>query len=545
MSGASDKPFVLSRRDFLKTGAGLVTGSLFFSCDVSTNTSCVSEYVSQVPAGHLLRDGFAFPEPEITTITKVLIAGGGIGGLSTAYHLHKNHFTDFLLIESESALGGNSQSGKNEVSAYPYGAHYLPIPDLRNTELIQFLHEHNIITHFDQNGKPFYNEYYLCHEVQERLLYKGLWRLGFPPAHGLSQTEKHELARFHSIIENYKGKKGADGKPFFCIPVDTSSTDPATNALDQISASDYMKQHGFTTPFIYWYVNYCCKDDFGSDINTTSAWALLHYFCARNGEAANANSSEVLTWPEGNAFLAEKLYHSISTKCHTNHLLYAITEQNNVFTCLVYNTVAKTSKKIICEQLVLATPQFVNKRLLKGLTTVEWDSFRYYPWLLANITLSDSSVLTGQTGHTLAWDNILYDSPSLGYVNATHQLLHHRQKKTVITYYHNFSGKTPSELRKYLHSKDELFWKQEIIRDLEKAHRSIAAYIEHIDIKLLGHGMISPTVGFRSNPARCYLKAGIGNLHFAHTDISGISLFEEGFYQGSRVAKKLLTHASA
>jgi hypothetical protein len=34
-----------------------------------------------------------------------------------------------------------------------------------------------------------------------------------------------------------------------------------------------------------------------------------------------------------------------------------------------------------------------------------------------------------------------------------------------------------------------------------------------------------------------------GNFYFAHTDIAGISIFEEAFYQGLNAAKKILEPA--
>jgi hypothetical protein len=35
-----------------------------------------------------------------------------------------------------------------------------------------------------------------------------------------------------------------------------------------------------------------------------------------------------------------------------------------------------------------------------------------------------------------------------------------------------------------------------------------------------------------------------GRVHFAHTDVAGVSLFEEGFYQGLAAAKKTIQNLS-
>ena len=77
--------------------------------------------------GHRLRR-MEFPEPTETLKTPVVIVGGGIAGLSAGWKLQKAGFTDFVILELEQEVGGNSRSGQNTISAYPWGAHYLPFP---------------------------------------------------------------------------------------------------------------------------------------------------------------------------------------------------------------------------------------------------------------------------------------------------------------------------------------------------------------------------------------------------------------------------------
>ena len=104
-------------------------------------------------------------------------------------------------------------------------------------------------------------------------------------------------------MENYKKQKGRDGKKVFAIPLDKSSQDKKWLELDEISMISWMKQLGFTSESVAWYIDYCCRDDFGTSAKETSTWAGIHYFAARCGKAANSDSQDVLTWPEGNAWL--------------------------------------------------------------------------------------------------------------------------------------------------------------------------------------------------------------------------------------------------
>ncbi|MCC3262610.1 hypothetical protein LLE87_31045, partial [Paenibacillus polymyxa] len=58
---------------------------------------------------------------------------------------------------------------------------------------------------------------------------------------------------------------------------------------------------------LHWYLNYCCRDDYGARHDEVTAWAGLHYFASRDGHAANAGEGAVLTWPGGLAALAARM----------------------------------------------------------------------------------------------------------------------------------------------------------------------------------------------------------------------------------------------
>jgi hypothetical protein len=47
-----------------------------------------------------------------------------------------------------------------------------------------------------------------------------------------------------------------------------------------------------------------------------------------------------------------------------------------------------------------------------------------------------------------------------------------------------------------------------------------------------GHAMISPRPGFIWGSERQKAVKPYRSIHFAHTDLSGIALFEEAFYHG-------------
>ena len=85
------------------------------------------------------------------------------------------------------------------------------------------------------------------------------------------------------------------------------------------------------------------------------------------------------------------------------------------------------------------------------------------------------------------------------------------------------------------------YWKEAILRDLERAHPDIRDCVSHMDVMRMGHAMIRPTVGFIFGQQRRAMAATtIDRLFSANSDISGISIFEEAQYRGVEAAKRAL-----
>ena len=64
--------------------------------------------------------------------------------------------------------------------------------------------------------------------------------------------------------------------------------------------------------------------------------------------------------------------------------------------------------------------------------------------------------------------------------------------------------------------------------------------MRRLDILRLGHAMPRPTVGFLSNAARQRARAQRDGLYFAHSDVSGLALFEEAQEHGVMAADNAL-----
>jgi len=532
---------MITRRNFIGMAGGWLGSTLLWPTIQACRQapSIPGGIVGQASGqGHRLRT-MDFGAPKETVRTNVVIIGGGVSGLSAARFLRKQG-ADFRLLELQDETGGNAASGKNLVSSYPWGAHYLPLPNQNDPELISFLRECNVITGYE-NGLPVFNEYHLCFDPKERLYIHHYWQEGLIPREGVPVEDRKELERFHDLMEEYKHKRGADGREAFTIPADQSSQDPELLKLDALSMDAFLLQHGLRSPYLRWYVQYCCADDYGSSLADTSAWAGIHYFASRKGRAANASPDTVLTWPEGNGWLTRQLQQPVANAINCKSLVYNITLTAAGVSVLYHDVARNHSVRLDARAAILATPQFINQRLLPGVSRdLDYKAFHYAPWMVANLTTSAS--LDEKHGEVLCWDNVIYGSSTLGYVNAIQQNTALHSAERVITFYKPLLGTDTAAVRQQAYARGFDFWRDDILRELKGPHPLLNHTLQQMDVWLWGHGMIRPEPGFIWGDNRRRAQLPIQDrIHFAHSDTAGVSIFEEAFYHGHRAAQKALS----
>ena len=481
--------------------------------------------------GHRLRDG-SLPPPSTTRDAHVVVAGAGIAGLAACGALAAAGVRDVLLIDALDAAGGNSSYGSNAVSAYPWGAHYVPLVRADCTPVLKLFEELKIIVDQDAQSRPIYDELYLSADPQERLWMYDRWEEGLVPELGASDEDRAQFDRFFDETERLKGQLGSDGRPLFAIPLDSSSADPSWRALDTVSFTDYLRSKGYTSPRLHWFVNYCCRDDYGSQASQISAWAGLHYFAARTGIAANSDSGAVVTWPEGNGHLVRALVHRASATTQFNAVVTRVAHTADGVELDYFDAQINRSVRVHSHAAIVCLPRFVAARVVEGLPTSNLADFSYAPWMVANLTLSR---LPAGPGQALAWDNVIYDSPLLGYVDATHQSLAQSRHDTVITYYWPLSEQGPNAARAAALSRSLYDWQSIVANDLLRVHPELEGHIENIDVRVWGHAMIRPTPGFIWGGTRAANATHRPPIYFAHSDLSGISIFEEAYCRGASV----------
>lgn len=521
------------RRFLLGISAVAVTIPFLQFCRNKTAAALVWLTGTRYVLGHRLwtKD---FPRPSLTRKVPYLIVGGGISGLSAARQLSKDGISNFLLIEMEDHLGGNASSGENRFSKYPLGAHYLPLPNKDDHELIAFLREEDIITGFDEKGLPLFDETQLVFAPEERLFFRNSWQEGLVPIQDDKSDGSRQMRTFFERMNYLRTQKDGEGRYWFDLPIARSSRDEEIRLLDKMTMKDWMLSNGFDDPLLLDYVNYCCRDDFGLGVACVSAWAGLHYFAGRKHDSRPSMPDTVLTWPEGNARLASHLSRYAEGKTMKRHLAYDVRIGPESVEVRVYSEKEKKTIRIEAEKVLMCTPQFVNRHLFNDRRA---DAFTYAPWLLATLTVD---MLTDNGSQPLSWDNVIQGAKGLGYIYDQQQSLGQEPEKQVITYYHSFADPDTKKSRKELYSKGVDYWKRFVFDDLKSAHPDIEARTSEIRIHRLGHGMVSPTPGSIWGKARGDAARSIdGRVFFAHTDLSGISVFEEAFHQGIEAAREM------
>jgi hypothetical protein len=163
------------------------------------------------------------------------------------------------------------------------------------------------------------------------------------------------------------------------------------------------------------------------------------------------------------------------------------------------------------------------------------------PWLVANFLLDGFPQESGD--EPLAWDNVIHASPGLGWVVATHQLIRAaRPAHTVFTTYRALADSTPAEARQRLASAsaDELLELAGF--DLRAAYGELELWrrTRAVEITVRGHGMATPVPGSLGNAGLAALRAADGPVLFAHSDLSGYSVFEEAVWWGEQAARKAI-----
>lgn len=214
-----------------------------------------------------------------------MIVGGGIAGLTAAWRLLKSGWSDFVLLELESSVGGNAKAatmdvGGGQAVAHPWAAHYVPLPSAENLLLRELLAEAGAVRagapasgRGATSGQPAWDPSLLCPLPVERLFAPepapadgsraragaGRWLEcpeGLLPSHLLTEEDRRQLGLLRKAVSEEAAAPSADGSPLgrrFAVPVAHSVVDARARALDSISALAWLSSVGVVSERVLWW----------------------------------------------------------------------------------------------------------------------------------------------------------------------------------------------------------------------------------------------------------------------------------------------------
>ncbi len=500
------------------TGAGLLAGVKYIPAIVTSKSKPRRKidggFIGEIAkTGHRIRSG-EVPAPQKTQKIGVVIVGAGVAGLSSAWRFKNKGMTDYIVLELGDRPGGTSAyEDSNPVSKHPRAAHYIPVPNAEAKFEREMFFELGLL-----NPDGSWNTQYICRQPQERIFMRGEWHEGILPLAGASKTDEDQFTKFYYLIDKLRDTKD------FTIPV----TDNAHLVdLDRMTMAQWMLSQGLTSKYLLDYVDYAMRDDYGAKIGEVSAWAGVHYFACRED-----TEDRVFTWPEGNGWVINELMKRVGDKVKLNTPVFKIRKQG-----LRYEVITE-EVRYIADAVIWAGPTFIGARVIEGFEPLEKSVWQSSPWMTTALTLKH--IPEHSRGFKLCWDNVIYGSPSLGYVVDNHQSGVSKNGPVVISHYWALADGSPEQNRIWLLSQSWEALSEKVLLDLETAHPDIRDLVTRVDIHRMGHAMARPVPGAIFSSQRRRFSRQDGRLVLACTDLSGFNIFEEAQYFGVNGADQIL-----
>jgi glycine/D-amino acid oxidase-like deaminating enzyme len=567
------------RRGVLRAGLALPAGGL-----ATALAGCerrpfwvpppVTVFAPGMAIGHRLRERWRAGPPSYsdwrsaaTHTIDVAIVGAGVAGLACAWQLARAGHRDHWVLSGPEFLG-NAAGTRVGGLPCPSGSHYLPLPSRESRFMRELLADAGVLQDGLDTAEPTYDERVLVHGPAERVLSDGRWEGGTVATRAQDPDGRAQTLRFLQHMQALSQERGEDGRRSFVVPIALGSPRSPSALLDRHAAGAWLDEQGYRDPALRWSLDYAARDEFGATLDEISAWALVHYFASRMGRARNAEPGAVLTWPDGLAPLARHLAAPTVAAGRLKAISIERIERHGAGVRLFgwehegraegYRAAGPIPIVIRARTAVVATPLAVAARMEPelGASIQQQDARaalgRHAPWTVANVLFrgppAELPVADDDIGASdLAWDSIVHGSTALGFVHAQHQQIRiDTTGPMVLSAYRVY---TPSDtdavqaLERLLRADGEPdagAWLDLVGGDLVSAYGStVWRKVVSVQVTVRGHGIAAPRPGFLTSPLLQALRAASGPVRFAHSELSGYSVFEEAAWWGLQAASSL------
>ena len=504
----------MERRDFIKTSSLLALPSILSSCRLPTRKPGYEvEVQSDVDIGHLLMQSKSFETGKTVSI-ETLIVGGGIAGMSAAYHL-KNR--EFVLCELSDQLGGSSSAFTYEGSRFSQGALYdFSYPEGYGREVLGMLEALKIIDYqpWKNNWNFTDQEHIILNRRKNRVYASGAYRNEVISDGALKDS-------FFKHIASFQGK----------MPLPARLINSNLHTLNQVSFLDYLTEKFNLTDRFIAEVDYHMRDDYGAGCSAVSALAGIHYYACR---PYNMEVVELFSPKEGNFYFIRKMADTLpKAQLLTRHLVKKITGNQDGFTVEVLDIHNRLIHTFKTKKIIYAG----QKHALKYVYPQGYAHFKnniYAPWMVLNI------VTKGALPTPAYWQNEILgaDATFLGFVDSAAQDRELKDGNRVFTAFYCLPPGARNDLVMVNSRRDQIAATTiDYISDY--FGMDIGDAVQKVFIKVRGHAMPIPGPGYLFNDRNFYSKNK--NLVYAGVDNGRLPLLFEALDSGIQASKLVLS----
>lgn len=291
---------------------------------------------------------------------EVVVVGGGIAGLTAAYALRDRRP---LLLEQDSAFGGNSKGESVGPSVYSIGAAYIVAPK-PGSPVARFLAELGLGPHARGENSSETTVF-----MNNRFA-KGFWQAVTDPA------ARSSFDRFFRILVDFNHRFEA-----------SSGDEPWIMDLDKMTFQQWLNASvGSLHPHLHEYLQLYAWSSFTASLDEISAYQMLEFIASETGT--------LVAFPGGNAAIAQALYGRLRSSLGAGQVrsrslvLRVQPEADHVL--VSYLDPEGRLRTVRARTVVCAAPKFVAKHLVQGVPPEQaraMNSISYRGYVVANLIL--------------------------------------------------------------------------------------------------------------------------------------------------------------
>ncbi len=311
--------------------------------------------------------------PATTEKASVVVIGGGISGLTSAYLLREHKP---IVLEQANRFGGNAKGHSWRGVEYAIGAAYACEPG-EDTDIAKLFTELGL------------TEKWKLKEGEDPVAVKGKIFKEFWT--GETEPNPESRGQFEALSSYFKKVLDGTELAYPDIPIVDEEKRAYVEELDAKSFRAHLESiaGGPLHPHIETAIEHYCWSSFGASSTEVSAACGVNFYAAEFGN--------LVVFPGGNGAIAEALFQKLTKELtpanlRCEALVYDVAVNDGGVTVTYQDGDGKV-RRIEAKAVVMACPKFVAGKLIDGLEPERMEAIRklrYHSYLVANVCLTNA-----------------------------------------------------------------------------------------------------------------------------------------------------------